>query len=114
MDCGGRGYYYIDEDGLVAPEYVDAETLPEPYRAQALKDNARNKERYDEAVANNEQVTEIHRIIAENDRSMRVYGAGTKRERCVPKAWEILEQRSDYEYEGVRLDSVWTAPDLAP
>jgi hypothetical protein len=108
MDYDGRGAYQIWPEGLAEPEYVEAELLPEPYRTQALKDNDYKKLRYEEARDNNERVTEIHRIITENDRSLFVYGAGTKRERSVPIAWEILDQRSDYEYEGVRLETVWS------
>ena len=103
MDSAGW-YQLLDE-----PEFtpVDTEGMPEPYKTQAEKDNRRASAQLAEAKRENDVVRAIKKCIAEHDVSLIERGP-EGRKKAVPVAWELLQRRSDYEYEGVRVVTVWS------
>ncbi len=106
------GCYYLED--IDPGDGVDPETLPEPYRAQAVQKEQRRQRANAEAERHNQLITKIKEVIATSDVTLVSYYRERNGERVLsrvePRAWEYLQRRSDYEYEGVSLESVWVAP----
>lgn len=102
-----QGWYWRDDDDHPTPiTDEEIEALPEAYKAQAKKDQARDRRRIKEGIAANVFYDEVKRVIDEHDTSSITLGRG-KYERQVPVAWDLLDSRSDYEYEHVEVETVW-------
>jgi hypothetical protein len=102
------GYYVVGDTPPAEPQYVDPDSLPEPYRTQAKKDNAQKRSEYSVAMSERAEVAEIKRVIEENDQTVVTYGQRSRNEHVRPIAWDLLNNRSGYEYETVRLDHLWS------
>jgi hypothetical protein len=101
-----QGWYVIEE--LYEEESDEViEALPEPYKAEALKKKADVVSRNKELTRSNETILAMRRAVDDHDVSLATRGAG-RHERTLPTAWSLLQSRSDYEYEHVSLESVWS------
>ena len=104
------GFYYLQD--LRPVEDIDIDALPEPYRTEARTKQQRAAAENLEITARNDDVLAIRAAVTNHDVSLVTIGPGRRFERVEPSVWPLLASRSDYEYEGVRLESVW-APDPA-
>jgi hypothetical protein len=102
-------YGYFSEWPLDEEPEVDPLSMPEPYRAMAERDNATKRQRKAETIENNTHVATIKAVLESKDASMVTRGRG-RLERQEPYAWQLLEERSDYEYERVELVKVRSGP----
>ena len=101
------GYYYREEKEFEVPiTDEEIEAMPLKYRDHARKDQSYAKRSILDAKENNDFYDEVKRVLAEHDMSTVTIGRG-KHERQVPIAWNLLDSRSDYEYEYVSLEDVW-------
>jgi hypothetical protein len=101
-----EGYYYHEPkepkepEGLLPREEIEA--LPEPYKREAgllFNRHIRNRRSYKEEKR---LYDEIKYIVETQDTGMITYRNG----RVEPRAWRILDDRGDHEYEGVELEDV--------
>lgn len=102
-----NGYYYLDEytgEPPLTDGQIDA--LPDQYKETARRDQAAAIRRIKETKENNDFYREVERVIREHDTGSFTLGS-RGREREIPIAWDLLDQRSDYEYEHVSVETVW-------
>lgn len=99
-----REYYTEEKMRTYTPEEIEA--LPSnELKVRAEQQNRRakdNQRQFDRDLAFYEQV---QRVVEQQDLSTRTVGRG-RYEREVPIAWDLLQERSDYEYERVELVDV--------
>lgn len=104
-----QGYWYAHPDEVFTPKYYpreiieDVESLPESLQAEAIRQNSRakaNQREYEDALLwyiRAETLVQTQNNPPEKTRNGK-YDTN--------EAWQLLNERSGYEYEGVDLERV--------
>lgn len=111
----GMGYFYkptwppygLTEEQITTADMAGdkLEALDPILRAVVDKLKQQVKSARQQYNADLEEWTEVNRIVRERDVSLITIGR-EPRTRRQPRAWDILQNRSGYEYEGVELEGL--------
>lgn len=91
-------------------EQIDAIPSDEA-RVVLRKKRQQAQKRHREDERQSEEYQRIREVVEAQDDGMIVIGKGKRYEREEPKAWRLLDDRNDHEYERVSLEDVWDGDD---
>ena len=96
-----------DEERMLRITDEEIAALPsEILREQAAQERKTSQKMEKEHKEEKRWWDEMKKVVEEQSLRIDTYGAGTRHERREPRAWTLLRERSDYEYERVSLENI--------
>jgi len=100
-----KGYTYVNKNGQMLSE-VEISALPnEHLRVAAMAESRRFERKIKEAEEYRLWYERVKWVVQSQDHGITTRGKGANARR-IPVAWDLLNERCDYEYEAVRLETL--------
>lgn len=96
-----------DHEAAVNMTNEEIEKLPtEELKLKARQDRNRYKTIYREYLEDKKWWDAMVTVVKNKDDSVVVFASGKRNERRVPRAWMLLQERNDHEYEFVEIENI--------